>query len=249
MFIIWRMRSKASGLLILCAVLMGVFALAAQGISGPLSVRLLRPEQEILPLQEVLFEASGPIHSGRVWVEPPASGTSEVRGRILSFRPTQPLRPGGVYTFYAEVIDATDRTVVENFSIRVGSRDRLWVYVKLDESIHWVYVYFGDELVKQMLASGGRPGDETPEGIFRIQNRGYHFWSNKYGQGAYFWVRLFGNYLFHSVPVDIHGKVIEEEAKRLGCPVSHGCIRLGMDDARWFYENVPDQTLVLIDQS
>lgn len=132
--------------------------------------------------------------------------------------------------------------------IQVDGAGLLWVYVELDKGTHWVHVFHGDERVRRMLASGGRPGDETPEGTFRIQNRGYHFWSQKYGEGAYYWVRIFGNYLFHSVPVDREGRIIEEEARRLGCPASHGCIRLRMDDARWFYENVPDGTWVVIDR-
>ncbi len=127
--------------------------------------------------------------------------------------------------------------------------ETLWVYVKLDEERHRVDVYRGDVLVRSMIASGGRPGHETPEGVFRIQNRGYHFFSQKYQEGAYYWVRIFGNYLFHSVPVDIHGNVIKEEAEKLGCPASHGCVRLSFPDAQWFYETVPDGTLVVIDRT
>src|SRR5690606_28854051 len=112
-----------------------------------------------------------------------------------------------------------------------------------------VYVFRGEELVRRMLASGGKTGDETPAGTYRIQNRGYHFYSQKYGEGAYYWVRIFGNYLFHSVPVDVHGRVIAHEAEKLGCPASHGCVRLGMEDAKWFYENVPDGSLVVIDRT
>ncbi|MBK1811184.1 L,D-transpeptidase [Clostridium sp. YIM B02505] len=46
-------------------------------------------------------------------------------------------------------------------------------------------------------------------------------------------------YLFHSLPVDSNGHIIEEEAAKLGTPASHGCIRLIPNDAFWFYENIP----------
>ena len=62
-------------------------------------------------------------------------------------------------------------------------------------------------------------------------------------------MRIIGNYLFHSVPVDAEGNVIEEEAKKLGCPASHGCVRLSFPDAKWLYDHVPDGAWVVIDRT
>ncbi|HCW51160.1 MAG TPA: L,D-transpeptidase, partial [Clostridiales bacterium] len=75
------------------------------------------------------------------------------------------------------------------------------------------------------------------------------FFSERYEQGARWWVsfRDWGIYLFHSVPVDRTGEVIPEEADKLGQPASHGCVRLSMEDARWFYETIPEGTPVDID--
>ncbi|MEX2355864.1 MAG: L,D-transpeptidase family protein, partial [Thermaerobacterales bacterium] len=85
-----------------------------------------------------------------------------------------------------------------------------------------------------------------PRGRFRLENRGRHFFSERYGQGAYCWVRFQGNYLFHSVPIDRDGEILADEREKLGLPASHGCVRLDMADAEWFYETVPDGSLVLI---
>ena len=37
-----------------------------------------------------------------------------------------------------------------------------------------------------------------------------------------------------------------EEGAKLGQPASHGCVRLTVADAQWFYDQVPDGTLVTI---
>jgi len=111
-----------------------------------------------------------------------------------------------------------------------------------------VRVYRAGELVREMVASTGTPDQPTPTGQFRIQNRGEWFYSNKYRQGARWWVSFkgWGKYLFHSVPMDAQQRIIPEEAAKLGQPASHGCVRLSLEDARWFYETIPAGTPVHI---
>jgi hypothetical protein len=98
-----------------------------------------------------------------------------------------------------------------------------------------------------MVCSTGIPGtdDETPLGEFVINEsgakRGEWFFSERYGEGAKYWVGFIGGtYLFHSVPMDRGGRIIQEEAAKLGRPASHGCVRLSLEDAKWFYETVSD---------
>ena len=42
------------------------------------------------------------------------------------------------------------------------------------------------------------------------------------------------------------GDYLPEEGAKLGQPASHGCVRLAVADAQWFYDQVPDGTLVTI---
>lgn len=111
-----------------------------------------------------------------------------------------------------------------------------------------VYIYENDALIKTFLCSSGLDENNcfTPNGLYRIGERGQSFFSPKYGQGAYHWVRFNNNYLFHSVPFDEKQNIIEEEAAKLGQKASHGCIRLSMDDALWLYKNIPQGTPVII---
>lgn len=61
----------------------------------------------------------------------------------------------------------------------------------------------------------------------------------KFAMGAYYWTRFYGPYLFHSVPYDSAGNMLAEELNKIGSPVSHGCIRLVLEDAKWLYETLP----------
>lgn len=245
MFWVWRMpRAAIAGATLATILLVAALAVARRPFHIAPTTTLVQP------MGVIAFEATRDLSAAEVRLEPAILGDWTVKGRRIEFRPHDPLRPGATYVATIQAIDDLGDIAVFSLSFTVAPlHDTLWVYVKLDESTHHVFVYRGDTLVRSMLASGGRPGDETPEGVFRIQNRGYHFFSQKYQEGAYYWVRIFGNYLFHTIPVDIEGNVIEEEAKKLGCPASHGCVRLSFPDAEWFYENVPDGALVVIDRT
>lgn len=48
------------------------------------------------------------------------------------------------------------------------------------------------------------------------------------------------------MPRDKDRNVIKEEYEKLGIPASHGCVRLKDEDAKWFYENIPEGTMVVI---
>ena len=103
----------------------------------------------------------------------------------------------------------------------------------------------GGETIFEAVVSTGMDKEEhaTPVGDFVIEpEREEYFFNADSGEGAKYAVsfRDHGIYLFHSVPVDENGDIIQDEAERLGQPSSHGCIRMTMENAKWFYENIPE---------
>lgn len=98
-------------------------------------------------------------------------------------------------------------------------------------------------LSKSISCSTGKSGSETPSGTYKVNYRGTWFYSNKYSEGAKYWVSFYGNYLFHSLPMDINKKIVDYT---LGKPASHGCVRLPVEDAKWIYNNIPNGTTVYI---
>ncbi len=102
-----------------------------------------------------------------------------------------------------------------------------------------VHIFRDDEEVCTLVCSTGLPESPTVKGDFELfAKRGDTFYTERFG-GGNFWVTFYGTYLFHSVPIDSDGNYIIEEAIKLGSPASHGCVRLSIADARWFYNNMP----------
>lgn len=116
-----------------------------------------------------------------------------------------------------------------------------------------VYVYKDGQQIRQMICSTGKPtlDNATPTGHYTIdqsgQKRGTWFYSNYYQEGAEYWVGFIGGlYLFHSVPMDADHTIIEEELAKLGTPASHGCVRLSLENAKWFYDTIPSGSSLYI---
>lgn len=119
--------------------------------------------------------------------------------------------------------------------------NKMSFYIKVNRLRNCITVYIQDENgeytvpVKAMRCSAG--GENTPLGVYKT-NQKYDFRKllfNVYGQYA---TRIVGQILFHSSSYEAAAKdtLIAEEFNKLGDPVSHGCIRLTTEDAKWIYD-------------
>ena len=144
-----------------------------------------------------------------------------------------------------ENVEVKSRYVI-NDEVIEDMVEGLWVEVSLKEDGHKVIVREDSEIIKDMICSGGTEEEPTVLGTFEIENRGLWFYSERFKEGAKYWIRITEQYLFHSIPRDKEWNIIEEEKEKLGKPASHGCIRLSDEDAKWLYDNVPDKTTVII---
>lgn len=111
--------------------------------------------------------------------------------------------------------------------------------IEVDLSLQRVFIFYEDNLIREMISSGGTEENPTPLGEYTTNEKIEYSFIPRFDVGAYYWVRFFGAYLFHSVPFDIDGNMIIEEKEKLGSPASHGCIRLKLDEAKWLYDNLP----------
>jgi len=122
-------------------------------------------------------------------------------------------------------------------------------YLKVSVAKQRVYVKTSKHRVLYtMVCSTGKKSSPTPIGTFHIQNRGKHFYNASSKEGANYWTSFkdWGTYLFHSVPVNVHGKYVVSEAHKLGKRASHGCMRLSVADAHWINRHVPAGMKVVI---
>lgn len=110
-----------------------------------------------------------------------------------------------------------------------------------------VYIYEGNTMIYFMVCSTGLPGMDTPKGQFRIEAEKGPVFGGALGGARYY--RSFlghGVYLFHSATIDGAGNYIVSEGRKMGQKASHGCIRLPVPDAIWFYNQIPYGTPVSI---
>ena len=153
----------------------------------------------------------------------------------------------------------TKYTKLPNDQWRNPSQSKPYPYISNMDGVQLVVsipkqkVYVEDNTGKvyyTMYCSTGmlNKNDATPKGKFTIQNRGDSFYNQNLDEGANYWTSFThdNTYLFHTVPTKQDGTYNIPEAEKLGRPASHGCIRLGVPDARWINQNIPNGTQVTI---
>ena len=95
-------------------------------------------------------------------------------------------------------------------------------------------------LVQFWTCTTGKASTPTVLGEYQVGSRGYSF---GYGYTCYYWTQFYNNYLFHSVLYDENTFRIQDG--RLGQNLSHGCVRLDINNAKWIYNNIPSRTKVV----
>ncbi|WP_071131768.1 L,D-transpeptidase family protein [Enterococcus timonensis] len=127
----------------------------------------------------------------------------------------------------------------------LAGRRNLSVGVSLNQQR--VFIYEGNALIYTIVVSTGLPGMDTPTGRFTIQAEKGPIFGGSLGGARYY--RSFlghGVYLFHSSVIDGRGNYIVSEGRKMGQKASHGCIRMPVPDAIWFYNQIPFGTPVHI---
>lgn len=100
---------------------------------------------------------------------------------------------------------------------------------------HWT-------LVKTYSCATGNNITPSKRGLFTIQDKGASFVA---GPGAIvkYWTRYSGNYMLHSIILTTSGAVCDST---IGKRVSHGCIRMPLDMAKWYYQSIPKGSLIWV---
>ena len=126
-------------------------------------------------------------------------------------------------------------------------------YVKRSESRVYIYAWDGDgynQKVKTFKCSCGAKATPTITGTFYATGQAGDWY---YMKSSNVWVRyafqIQGNYFFHSVLFNSKGSKhpTSTSVHNLGKNVSHGCIRLAVEDVKWIYENCTRGMKVVIE--
>ena len=98
------------------------------------------------------------------------------------------------------------------------------------------------DLLYKWSCTVGKPETPTIKGTFYVTGRKPYFGSDSYR--VKYATRIRGSYYYHSVLFNAQGTEIINDT--LGEALSHGCIRLAVENAQWIYDNVLDTTTVVI---
>lgn len=98
------------------------------------------------------------------------------------------------------------------------------------------------KLLYKWSCTVGKPSTPTIRGTFYVSGRKPYFGSDIYR--VKYATRIRGSYYYHSILFNAAGTEIIDD--RLGMALSHGCVRLATENARWIYNNVLDKTTIII---
>ena len=99
-------------------------------------------------------------------------------------------------------------------------------------------------LQKFWSCAPGKSSTPTVKGRFTVGAKGYYFDSKN--ARCFYYTQFYGDYLFHSVLYYQHPTPTSIMDGRLGMGLSHGCVRLRVDHAKWIYDNIPKGTKVYV---
>jgi len=114
------------------------------------------------------------------------------------------------------------------------SKSQKQVYIYHKENNSWINT-------KVFSCNIGAPESPTIEGNFYSGLKGTDLKINE--TYVKYFTQISGNYLFHSVPYNEKGQIIDS---RLGVATSHGCVRLSLEDAKYIYDTIPSRTGIKI---
>lgn len=126
-----------------------------------------------------------------------------------------------------------------------SSTKKLIPRLEIDTKKQQLTYFIIDQAWKKMVVSTGKPSMPTPRGSFTVINKTVKAWSKTYKLWMPYWLGLnHGEFGIHELPIWPGG--YREGASHLGQAVSHGCIRLGIGDAKYLFDRIATGTVVVI---
>ena len=137
------------------------------------------------------------------------------------------------YDKYLE--EAKKHTSETDYLLLVNQGDFMTVVFKKDAGGDWVKQ-------KEFLCCVGAPSTPTSVGTYKIGIQGDYFTGWDYR--CWYYSQFDGSILFHSTLYAIDSEPLVETESGLGTAVSHGCVRLALENAKWIMDNIPQRTTV-----
>ncbi|MGN0362112.1 MAG: L,D-transpeptidase family protein [Bilifractor sp.] len=120
--------------------------------------------------------------------------------------------------------------------------------ILVNKSSHTLSVYTGSKgrwtRNNSWKVDVGAPGMSTPSGVFHMGSKLVYFDSGSCR--CWYASQVYNGIFFHSVLYYQTSSPTRIMDGRLGMSISHGCIRMALNNAKWIWDNVPSGTTVVI---
>lgn len=201
---------------------------ATDSISGQLN----RDATDEIIVNDDSGKQLGTLQSGRKGVQ--VNDTSAVGSQILSLLQDG---NGGKITVGAQVTDYKTQTQTRNLS---GANGDMWVQVDLTQQT--LTVSNGSTEVKKIDISTGTAGAATSTGTYFVWSRSESgaVVGEDTGSNNPQWIT------YYNGDVAILGADWDQESITKGMPSTHGCIYMSSADAKWVYDNVKDDVVIVV---
>jgi lipoprotein-anchoring transpeptidase ErfK/SrfK len=214
----------------------------------PLSIEVPRTSE--VPVNAVLsFVLSYDGDGGRQELRAEKSITLEPQTRLSPAEVLKTVTTGykGNYTLaWAEKHDY-DAALKEDWVNLKGYSSKTGSLVWISLAYQRVNVFSGSsgkwKLEKTFIIGSGAPGTDTPTGVFKVIGRNTKGWTTK--EYTVTPLVFFNNYAYAFHSRLYYPKTTKLLDKRIGFPISHGCIRMYDEDVAWMYDNIPTGTTVV----
>ena len=123
--------------------------------------------------------------------------------------------------------------------------NRLWIEVQVGK-FQQILIHQGQKVIKQMNCSAGVEKYPTHLGTYYIQGKGEKFFSDEMNRGANYWLKVSGEVMLHGMLRDEYWTPLYRVEQRLGEAQTKGDIIVSEEDAKWLYENIVEDTMVII---
>ena len=163
------------------------------------------------------------------------------KGYIFSYFLSDDGNPPEGYDFKYFYTDMT-KFVNDN---KIKSPTTNLITTDLENKLTYIFEKNNDgswKLLYKWSCTVGKPSTPTIKGTFYVSGRKPYFGSDTYR--VKYATRIRGSYYYHSILFNAEGTEIINDV--LGMALSHGCVRLAVENAKWIYENVLDKTTIII---
>ncbi|MGL4361904.1 MAG: L,D-transpeptidase family protein [Cellulosilyticaceae bacterium] len=168
--------------------------------------------------------------------------------QTIDFYPKEMLASGKTYTGSVQLKAVSgEESDIEEFSFTTVpmTKDRIWVTIEYGKP-NVVIVYEGTKEIKRLVCSAGDGTISSPAGTYYINQKSSNYFDEVNNEGSNYLMQLSDDVLMHGITRDDSWKVKEEVYNKIGKPQKRNEIILKEEDAKWLYETLPENTMIII---